>query len=309
MPTELAIPRPEWTPGPSEYHSTDRWSSSKLRAWLKSPALYFGRYIEGSIPRKTSGPMDIGTAVGLRLLGGGGEVIVSRVASRRGTAWEESVTAAGPDDVVLTKQQGEQVADILAGIARDPSPAAQRCREWLTRARDELGTTEYAYAWTRDGTPDTGMQVRFDALLPQGPDRALVLDLKSTRRDGPEGYVRDVIDFGYDVQAALYREGAAHLLDIDIDDVDVCHVVYSTSPPYYLAHFSLAQFLDEGAEKVDRALTGLLRSKKTDEWWPDWQNSATAPELSAPSWYQARQAEALNKALQGAFGSDEEGDE
>lgn len=272
---------PTWRPTNSQYHEDDgRLSSSAIRLFLRSPALYRATYIDQTIEREETPAMVLGAALHL-LLFGGGEIIRSGAEVRRGKRWEADLELAGPNDVVLPAPAWDSLRAMHQALLEDSSPAGELARELVLEG---CGHPEWAH---RFGLLGADCKVRVDRLrmLPSG--RMAMVELKTTNDPRPHRYTTQVAELRYDVQAALYGAGVEDALgDLAFDAVAI-HVVVGSSPPHEVAVYDLTPWaMGPGARDLGRAIEGILECRKEGRWYAPWQETPGGQimQLDPPFW-------------------------
>lgn len=226
------------------------WST--LKQMLKSPAHYLAAEAEG-IPDTSSlmfGRAKHCLALEPKKFEEG--FAVWRDGDRRAKGYKAFEEAAAPRDVLTLSEFSDCEAAALA--VRESKLAAPYLAE---------GEAELSVSWEVDGLP---AKCRVDFLSSSKP--ALV-DLKFTKDASPEGFPRQVLNYGYAGQAAFYVDAVKHALGEELPFVFIaCEgsfpPVVFTVPP---------DILDLGRSMYRRAL------KKLAEWTPkprsEWPGYAT----------------------------------
>ena len=243
-----------------QYHA-DRTAISK--SWLdkihRSP-LHLRTYLDGESPTPTPA-MQFGTAVHSFVLE---PDTVNRLyvpkpdgmkfSTREGKAWR----ADNADKTILTSDEWR---------------AAMACRDSVykhkaAKALLEKGAKEQSAFYTN---PDTGevCKARFDNLLDH-----CVADVKTTKDASPDGFIKSIVNFRYDVQVPHYLEGPQ--LD------NFFFICVETEPPYAVAVYRAnADILKRGMAIRKRNLITYAECKSRDQWpgySDDWQH------IGLPGW-------------------------
>ena len=207
--------------GVTEYHATDAFSNSKLKDFERLPALYQGRYITRTIPRRPqTKALSIGSAIDTLLLEGTPAyhlrcvVTPDTYTNKKGETkpwhngaefcadWCERAEAAGK--VILSPADATQVESMAAAAYADPDIAAL------------LENGEPAVTWRADFGFAVG-QCRTDWYNPEGcilPSTGkhtgpYFIELKSCRSLISLDYgsfEKDFANMGYHRQVSFYRE-------------------------------------------------------------------------------------------------------
>jgi hypothetical protein len=168
-----------------------------LEDFIVSPAIYYGRYVDRSIPRREETPaMRLGSAVH-SLVFGGPDVICAPPVDRRtkagAAAWREFEDAS-KGKIILTLDEF-MTADRTAFVVRNHEIAKQYIEAATQR---EFVVT----ATHKNGMP---IKAKIDAVSDY--DNAVtILDLKTTRDPYPSSWPRNLWRYGYHRQAAWYLQ-------------------------------------------------------------------------------------------------------
>lgn len=115
-------------------------------------------------------------------------------------------------------------------------------------------------------------------------DRRIMLDYKSTATNAePNGFIRQMLLMGYDMQAAFYLRGAEALKLRP----DFIFLVQENEPPYACSLVGVSPaMLDLAARKVDYALTLWKNCRATGKWngYPSRVCYAEPPEYAVRQW-------------------------
>ena len=135
---------------------------------------------------------------------------------------------------------------------------------------------------------DTGLQCKAYPDLMSGNT---IVDLKKCRDASRNGFARALANFGYDVQAGFYLDGAENLGLIAKDNGHFVFIVCEDTPPYAVAVWELdSQSIAFGRQKYRRLLTRYLDCVALDS-WPAY--SSNIEFISLPAWAKKAEYEAL----------------
>lgn len=258
-----------------DYFALTAANASSLKAARKSIAHML-------MPRESRTAFDLGHAVHSLVLEGR-DAYRERVAirpkefsdyrSKDARAWRDEQLAEGR--TVLTREE----ADLVVSLAKrvDQHPAAYE----LLRMGAGSHNREVTYVW-HDDEYDVPCKARWD-LLAHDDEGTIGVDLKTTRAAHADDFTRSIVNFGYDLAAAHYREGFRAIEGRDIDAF--CIIAVETEQPYGVAVYQIdEEWLELGAHKRDLAM----------EVWADWYHSGrpvdlpvypeTIQTLTAPRW-------------------------
>jgi hypothetical protein len=256
------------------YHADPALSYSTGKHYLRSPA----HYLHALNNRKERKEFDFGHAVHGLVLGTGMGIveIPESVLATNGavstTAAKEFITNARADGKVPLKTDVFEKVRACAGAVLTNAEA----RQYL-----ELDGAPEVSLFAKD--PETGVEIRGRIdYLPFGLERTTPIDLKTTINATPRKIVRAIVDFDYDLQAAMYR----HLVHLSRgDDVGPMVQIYvETEAPFGV---QVVPLLDEGwIRGGDHKLqTILARHAECLEsgTWPSYESAPLI--LAPPIWY------------------------
>ncbi len=187
----------------TDYHSqagekTPLFSYSVAKTLLgKSPQhAYLQHPLLGNEPRKPTAAMDKGSIIHGLLLGGGPEIEIiqadnfrTKVAQElKAMAYEENKIPILQKDMDTIDEAVENIKEQILGLA-----------PYFFDDHD----SELSIRWEMDNGVET--QSRFDWIQ---PETGRIIDLKSCSDANPKVLDRKIIDFGYDIQEALYLQCA-----------------------------------------------------------------------------------------------------
>lgn len=257
-----------------EYHGRTELSSTGARLLLPefagSPAKF--RYAQGR--EFTSAPFDLGRAVHARVLGVGAQAVAypSDVLAANGAAstnaardWANSMRAEGK--IPMKAADLRQIEGMAEAVLRHST----------ARALFELpGAREVTVIGEVDGVPT---RARFDALTDETRNGRFGIDLKTASKPvDVESFSREVVNFGYHVQAEWYRDTAR----ADIGDVQFVFVAVETAAPYLVAVHRLdIMFEDMGRMLGKVARRTWAQCMESDE-WPGYPDDVQT--ISPPVW-------------------------
>ncbi len=247
----------------ADYHGDESYRNcSRVKTFLDSPALYYGRYVARTIPQQSSDALEHGLLLHswfeqgdafLDSLAVPPEDRLTPTGQVGKTALEWAKNEAGPDATVVSPKLARQLRLEAEAIKRHPA-----ARELMSRIVER----ELSVRWeTADGHL---LRCRFDALTSDG----IVVDLKTTREaDILANFWKSVLDFRYGFSEAWYRAGmeACGLLERPIH-----YIVISTSLPHDVQVVTLPeQVVEQGREQMVRALADLRLRENLDWWLPE----------------------------------------
>lgn len=235
------------------YHGDrDSVSSSQVRRLLEvTPHRW--RY-ELDHPRPPSDEMEWGTAVHTLVLGAGPQPVDSGYDKWQSGAAKKRVAeirAAG--GIPMRPKDYARAHAAAAAVLAHPDVAAV-----LSSGEPELS------AYARDPHTCLMMRARPDWLRLITPTTALICDLKTSSKSGPDDWLWSAGDFGYHQQQPYYEDVLA-LLGIEV--VQWLWLVVCSDPPHevWVVEFPAAA-VDLGRRRNRRALDLLAECLATGEW-------------------------------------------
>jgi hypothetical protein len=268
-----------------EYHAHPALSASGMKVLLRSPKHFRLSRTEN----RARTEFDVGHAVHARVLGVGLPIveIPSRILASNGA--------------VSTKEAKTFVADARADgkVPLKPSTFAEVVRASdavLTNAKaksllERPGFTEVSL-FGDDTTTGVKLRSRLDRLTADG----LLIDLKSTTDVRPRKITNAVVDFGYDLSAAVYR----HVVELVTGEVpSPMHLIFvEKDAPHDVRVVKLADpAWQVGGEAKMRAAIDLFAWCSEQGTWPgDDEDGGEIRDLPVPAWYE-RQMNALEEDM------------
>ena len=253
------------------YHSdAEWWSKSMLWDYLsKGPAFFHARHIARTLkPYAGGGAFAKGT-------------LVHQWAEVGDANWWPLVVVY-PDDVLgqggrRTKKTEEWEAGQPAGSIFLKSDEVEEYRAQFAAIKANSVFDELSLATTAREFSIRWVEQTTKAKLKCRPDAATgdcLWDIKTTREQMPlQTFWRSVIDYGYDLQAALYLEGA-RAAGINVDRF--VFFVTSTVPPYSCHAVVLPQrLIDKARRRLLTTLAELQSRLAFDHWLPEDTGSIT----------------------------------
>lgn len=271
-----------WECSNDAYHAETRVLGNSMKeTFLDSPALFHGRFITETIPRKEADELELGKLAHLAVLEPArfaAEVYLPPPTAAGDVRWD----LRGADH----KKQWADVLSAAAGrlvpkpdhvAAVDGMVRALRTHSLVRRLLDEDdGPTEHTITW-HDPLTQLHLKSRRDKVCCNG---SVILDLKTARDPAPRGFRRAAADLGYHRQADWYLSG--HRAALGLDAIFVFAVVRS-SPPFEVAvHQVGGPELQLGHDENEAALLGLARAYDLDDWTAPWQRDVNP--LVLPRW-------------------------
>lgn len=95
-------------------------------------------------------------------------------------------------------------------------------------------------------------------------DRVVITDLKSAKSVMPNDFMRDCVKYHYDLQTAMYREGASKVLGVPKDNIDFVFIAVEKKPPYLLNIMQADTYVIQKGEADFREYIGTYAECKAD---------------------------------------------
>lgn len=259
----------------ADYHATDCVGHSKLEEFRdkdRGPARYYGKNIAKTIPREEpTAAMDTGNCVDALVLekrtifaelpetyrDEKGVEKKFTMASNACKATAAAIVAAGL--IPLKSEEAAAVREMNAAVFANPTLA-------------ELFSIGEPQVTMRRNLGVFSVQVRPDWWSPNRPEGACMVDLKTA--EDMSQFLKNRRAFGYDRQAALYREVARLVLadaaGTNIDEIPApawfFAVVFKT-PPIQAVCFQISdEDMAAATDEVVDDLRMIKRAYETEEW-------------------------------------------
>jgi exodeoxyribonuclease VIII len=95
-------------------------------------------------------------------------------------------------------------------------------------------------------------------------DRVVITDLKSAKSVMPNDFMRDCVKYHYDLQTAMYRDGASKVLGVPKDNIDFVFIAVEKKPPYLLNIMQADTYVIQKGEADFREYIGTYKECKAD---------------------------------------------
>lgn len=132
----------------------------------------------------------------------------------------------------------------------------------------------------------TGIQckIRPDTYTRIG-DKVIITDDKSCKSAMPEDFMRDIIRYGYDVQAYMFRYGVSKVLNIPIENVSFVFICCEKKEPYLTAIYEVTQDIFDRGEMLFRKYIGMLKyCTDTNNWYGINGHTHEPMTIGLPEW-------------------------
>lgn len=116
-------------------------------------------------------------------------------------------------------------------------------------------------------------------------DRVVITDLKSAKSVMPNDFMRDCVKYHYDLQTAMYREGASKVLGVPKDNIDFVFIAVEKKPPYLLNIMQADTYVIQKGEADFREYIGTYKEcLETSNWYSFNGKDNIINNLSLPSY-------------------------
>ena len=222
-----------------------------------TPALIFGQALHAAVLT----PEDYGR-----------QFAVMPNADRRTKAGREAWEAAAAEAQGRTQiafDWAEQIADMVQAVRGNPMAA---------RLLDGPHETSYFWADTLTGE---ACKCRTDAETDIG-DMHLIVDVKTCQDASTDAFVRDALQYGYDVQAAMYTDGYKA---VNGREATFVFIAVEKNPPYAVNILQAdTLFMQHGQDRY-RHLLGLYHECRQRNQWPGYTGfDGDIASLGLPAW-------------------------
>lgn len=222
-----------------------------------TPALIFGQALHAAVLT----PEDYGR-----------QFAVMPNADRRTRAGREAWDAAAAQAQGRTQiafDWAEQIADMVQAVRGNPM--AERLLD---------GPHETSYFWA-DTLTGEACKCRTDAETDIG-DMHLIVDLKSCQDASTDAFMRDALNYGYDVQAAMYTDGYKAVTGREATFV---FIAVEKNPPYAVNILQAdTLFMQHGQDRY-RHLLGLYHECRQRNQWPGYTGfDGDIASIGLPAW-------------------------
>lgn len=262
-----------------EYHARPEFSSSQLKDMLRSGAHFYSNHVLKEVERESKKAMDFGTLAHTLFLEPdqfeAEFAVLPEDAPKRPT--ETMLKAKNPSPDTLGKIafwenfEAEHAGKII--VTAEQIQGAQRIVENLKQLsmyaemQNNFGMAEASIFFT-DPAFDLELRIRPDWHI--APCKAfpfgLILDLKTTTDARPNAFSKKCGDFGYDLSAAMYREGFLEYYRTE-QKPPFIFLVAESSIPFNVKQYQASDlFLSVGETRYNKAKELLAESLLINEW-------------------------------------------
>lgn len=256
-----------------EYRQHPAISRSELFKISKSPQHFKYEFENPSEPTKE---LRIGVAFHKLVLEPGdfeSDIAIVPKVDRRtkeGKAIWEEFNNNSTDKIIITDEEFVQITEMAKAVKANP---------YAARLLD--GAREDSFFWNDDLTGEA-CKCRPDCLS-QINSNTVIVDLKSTENASNEAFMRDVVKYGYDMQAAMYKEGVETVKNVK--DCIFVFIAVEKKPPYAINILQADELVLRRGYDLFRELIGIYHNcKETGSWYGYNGFSGYINNLSLPKW-------------------------
>lgn len=264
-----------------EYHAHPALSQTGMKALLRSP-----RHFKALRAMNRARPeFDVGHAAHAMILGVGSPVveIPSRLLSVDGgirtTAAKEFVAQAQAEGKTPLKPAVYMAVKLMV----DSVLKHEKARGLLERP----GFTEVSL-FAQDPGTGVNLRGRLDRLALDGEGVWLPIDVKSTTDVQLRKVTNAIVDFGYDLQAAAYRELLRLVLGIEPEPMHFVFVEKQIPHEVRVIRLADPAWIVGGERKMRDAIDLFAWCNERGQWPGADEDDGPIQDLPAPGWYSSR---------------------
>ncbi|GEM_PF-540870 len=262
-----------------EYHACPEFSSSQLKDILRSSAHFYSNNILKENERETKKHLDFGTLAHTLFLEPeqfeSEFVVLPEDAPRKPT--ETMLNAKKPSQETVEKiewwnqfnaEHGSKIIitdELMNGAKRIANNLRKLSSYQLMQ--DNFGMAEASIFFT-DPVYGLNLRVRPDYHIVPCDEfpNGLLFDVKTTTDARQFKFMRSCSDFGYDISAAMYREGFQQHYKTE-DKPEFIFLVAESSAPFNVKNYRASSlFLSIGEQRYNKAKELLAESLLINEW-------------------------------------------
>lgn len=246
-----------------QYHAHPAISSSDVKAVFKTSLAHW----KGKV-RKPSTAFAMGSAVHALVLEPEKNLVLRGPEDRRGNRWKEAQLAADLDGRILLTEADFDLAERIAEATRAHPIMARYLADDTFIAEASFFATD----------PDTGVEIkcRPDGYLKRS---GILFDVKTTRDASPEGFPREIRNYGYDLQAAHYLRcvrAAGYAANSFI------FIAVEKDAPFAVGVHNLSEeYISDANMRVINTLAMIRDAETISEWTTGWPMINT---VDLPRW-------------------------
>ena len=262
-----------------EYHARPEHSSSQLKDMLRSGAHFYSKYIAKEVEKETSSAMSFGTLVHTAFLEpeqfDNEFVIMPEDAPKRPTATQLKAKNPSPETLGAIAWWGRFDAESAGKsiVTVEQVNGAKRIADNLKKLssyadmQNNYGMAEASIFYT-DPVFDLQLRIRPDFhIVPcDAFPNGVIFDLKTTTDARTNEFSRKCANFGYDLSAAMYREGFQQYYKTE-EKPPFIFLVAESAIPFNVKQYKASDlFLSVGEARYNKAKSLLAESLLINEW-------------------------------------------
>jgi exodeoxyribonuclease VIII len=259
-----------------EYHRHPNISSSDVKA-VATRSLAHWKYKT----YKASTAFALGSAVHALVLEPHKNLVVRGPEDRRGAKWKDASLAADLDGKILLT---EGDFDLSRQIA-DAVLAHEIVQSWMAHP-DFVAEASF---FAEDGETGVNIKCRPDGHI---VDTGIIFDIKTTRDASPDGFAREIVNYGYDLQAAFYLRT---LREAGRRAKQFFFVAVEKEPPYAVGvHYMTQRYLKNANERVTQTLEKINAAIAADDYTTGWP---MINDIDLPRWQLDPEADVFDDTI------------
>lgn len=99
-------------------------------------------------------------------------------------------------------------------------------------------------------------------------DRLVITDFKSCKSASPEEFTRDIVKYSYDLQVAMYKNGASKVLGYPLDKIDFVFIAVEKKAPHLIGIYEANEDIYQRGDAIYRKYLGMLKHcRETNDWY------------------------------------------
>lgn len=194
--------------------------------------------------------------------------VVDKQTKEGKAAWAEFVEAAD-GKTIIDRDAFDKASEMVCALYRAP---------YVNKLLN--GQREVPMFWTDEMTGEA-CKCRHDCVVEVG-ENDIIVDLKSTADASTEAFMRSAINYGYDLQAAMYSDG--YEKNTGRKPLFV-FIAIEKDPPYAVNILQADELFLKRGYDVFRELIGIYHScKETDNWYGYLGAYQSINNLGLPAW-------------------------
>lgn len=251
-----------------QYWQIDAINASSLKTFINDPIEYKNRYIDKVLHFKQSDAMDFGSALHCKILEP--EDFDNRFIQK-------------PDGINLTTKPGKEWKETIGNKKIVSSDDLRLIGALSSRALDvipfEWFTAQHAkeIALTSEYKPDIFLKSKIDWLL-EFENKIINCDLKTIQSIDDRSILRNMKDFGYDIQTAFYDKVIGYNYNKPVES----YLLFLAKSTGNVRLINVTNFAKNAHAKTFEAVDRLLKAKATNRWISPY---ADVSELEIPAWF------------------------